>query len=337
MDSALTTDEYYNLLNIFKDLLDQFDTKTVATMLAVNNIFQYKFGREVNFISEQNEQGLRIYNDDAVKELLNPNTVIFSILGIKTILQKFCANFCYVSRTKIFQVRLLLSKLFNIFDLEERDTKNPKNRTRKPNPCSQFDAVRSAVFAKAAEQTLFSRGVKLLGESTEENTTKAVPDEDLVFPKHKFFSSVMFVRKLLNGIFNQEPSTHNEEVEAPVVETVSETETSDDYRFNYEDYCNKLMFSTRDDDDDEDEYYYDDDQDDYEEEPEDEIAPPPPPQPKPKSNPIPLTEIPKSKWVDNGDRNILIYAKGAEDLKSVKDLDDWEKNRRFEEDLLWNY
>lgn len=211
--------------NYYKDLLNGFSDRMIATMIAINNTIQYKIAYGCGAIGDKDKKGRRTYNHSAYDKIFSKTTFHgLTMKGFCTIIKKWYKNFCYVSKTRIQEARKVLAEVFDIFHLEQRDWSNPKNRNREAATITGFAAAASAVFGKAAEEVLLERGYELEGEG------------DKCFPSHKCYNSVAFYRMATETL-------------AAIAEEIAEEEEVD-------------TDDEDDDDDDYDDYDYDEDYDD---------------------------------------------------------------------------
>lgn len=181
-------------INSFVSLLEFTAPKQIMTLIATNNCYQYAIASEANLVSKKDSFNRRNYNLDKAFETFSIDNTRFAITGIVKVIKAWWQDKAYSSKTKIIEARTTLSQVFGIFDLEVRpDWSIPENRTRRINPCMNFNPFRSACFALAAEQVLKSYGFEIF-------PSQGSSQNNLTLPDHKYYTSVAFYNAGLQGL-----------------------------------------------------------------------------------------------------------------------------------------
>lgn len=215
---AITLHEVNTIAQEFDEKLKGYRFTKVFTIFGILNRMLYLAAIKEKIISHPNPKtGLRAYNKKNIGRLAQPITVISCVTGTETYLKEHWARAAH-SVNPIRETRELLSETFKLFTLEDRDWSVAENRGRAPNPCSEFDSVRSLILAERCEQKLLVR-FKLeeiqLDWSQEigSGNYPTVRDESKSMPEHKAYTLVALYNMMFDGIARwgrqDEPSGSN--------------------------------------------------------------------------------------------------------------------------------
>lgn len=185
-------------------LLRRYTHKEVATFMGMLNALLYRAASNAKVIV-RNATGKLIFNQNRLSTLLNLHTVNISAVFFADYLKKFWAGLTYYSINAARRFREILSQVFQLFTLEERDWSDPKDRHRKPNPCGGFNVALALLLAEQCE-TILKEHYKLEEVSLDwsqeigNGNYPMIRDESKSFPAHKGFVMVKLYRMILGPV-----------------------------------------------------------------------------------------------------------------------------------------
>jgi hypothetical protein len=202
---TITRHEVNAIAQEFDKLLEGRSTKEIFTIFAVLNRLLFVAGRQAHIISNPQQDGKRVYNKTNIVKLAQPIVVITSLKGIRTYLRDYWISRVYKAPNSITRVRDELCKVFKLYALEKRNWTKPTDRTRQPNPCSEFDCVRALILAERCEQRLlvdYTLEELRLDWSQEigNGNYPMVRDEAKSLPDHKAYTLVALFNMMFDGI-----------------------------------------------------------------------------------------------------------------------------------------
>lgn len=188
--------------NLWK-LLRKYTHKEVFTILGILNGMLYCAAINAKVISRDKVR--KHFDHKYLPALLNFPTVNVLVTFLMEYLREHWTGLTYYSVNAVIRFRVILSQEFQLFTLEDRDWSDPKNRTRKPNPCGCFNTVKALLLVEQCE-TILKEHYKLeevgLDWSQEigNGNYPMIRDESKSFPAHKGFVMVKLYRMILGPV-----------------------------------------------------------------------------------------------------------------------------------------
>ena len=212
--------------------LQSYTPKEVATFMGILNSLLYRAACNAKVIV-RDAAGKLIFNQNRLSTLLNLHTVDIAAITFADYLKKYWAGLTYYSINAVRRFREILSQVFQLFTLEERDWTDPKNRHRKPNPCGQFNVLKALLLVEQCEIRLKEHykleevGLDWTQEIGNGNYPM-VRDESKSFPEHKGFVMVKLFRMILGSVStycrNDDEFTPQDELLLPLAAQAIENE-----------------------------------------------------------------------------------------------------------------